>query len=724
MENGRKPPYLWMALPILALVAWSTIYWFVCDDAYISFRYARNLLRGDGLVFNVGEYVEGYTNFLWVLELAGIWALTGIRPEYAAPVLSEVLTVGTGVVIAAMALRSPVQSPWARWTAPLAVLLFATNRSVAVWATSGLEVRQFTFFLTLGLYALSRWRDGDRWLVWGSLSLAAATLTRPEGMLLGPILLLWAGLDHWRLGRVTLRAALSAALPFMLIIGAHLLWRHAYYGEWLPNTYYAKSVRPWWDAGGMFLAVAAIEHALYLLLPLALVGAVARYKQGDSVHFAMWAWAIPNFVHLASIGGDHFEFRMFDELWPPLALAVADGVVYLAGVSGRRLVFGAVVAVAYQLGMPIAHDLQAFQRNNREQTIHMKVTISTENAPWLWLMPPVPFLLDTYTRWDHWLHDHSIAARQREHLIFSHIVLTWYEPFRAWEDEDIFPRDAVAAESALGGISYFLPGLTIIDEKGLTDATVARNPVTRPNDQRQIAHDRSPPPGYLEERGVNMEVQALMPTAQKALKHAEFAVRLGDEAWMAVDSSKPTLLRQLFEGRQIQARDPAPLHRPISERFTHKGATYAVKRTLGAFDADMSGWTVEGQAFASQPAHGAAKRQQVVSGFEGEGLVNTFDAALIDSAQGVARSPDFVPAAGESLTFLVGGGKERVGVVLVGPAGEIGRWSGKNEEDLFRVVVPLAPYVGQTVHVELRDDSDGYYGHLLADAVAIAAIAP
>ena len=42
----------------------------------------------------------------------------------------------------------------------------------------------------------------------------------------------------------------------------------------------------------------------------------------------------------------------------------------------------------------------------------------------------------------------------------------------------------------------------------------------------------------------------------------------------------------------------------------------------------------------------------------------------------------------------------------------------------YRVVVPLAANVGQTVHVELRDDSDGYYGHLLADAVAIAVIAP
>ena len=53
------------------LLAWlSHVAWFLCDDAFISFRYARNLLEGHGLVFNPGEYVEGYSNFLWTLELA------------------------------------------------------------------------------------------------------------------------------------------------------------------------------------------------------------------------------------------------------------------------------------------------------------------------------------------------------------------------------------------------------------------------------------------------------------------------------------------------------------------------------------------------------------------------------------------------------------------------------------------------------------------------------
>ena len=56
-------------LPWVALLSWlSSLAWFLCDDAFISFRYVRNFLEGNGLVFNPGEYVEGYTNFLWILE--------------------------------------------------------------------------------------------------------------------------------------------------------------------------------------------------------------------------------------------------------------------------------------------------------------------------------------------------------------------------------------------------------------------------------------------------------------------------------------------------------------------------------------------------------------------------------------------------------------------------------------------------------------------------------
>jgi hypothetical protein len=73
-------------VPYLALVA---RFDFVCDDAYISFRYARNLTRGEGLVFNPGVEppVEGYSELLWVLAMAG-WEALGVAPDLGARILS------------------------------------------------------------------------------------------------------------------------------------------------------------------------------------------------------------------------------------------------------------------------------------------------------------------------------------------------------------------------------------------------------------------------------------------------------------------------------------------------------------------------------------------------------------------------------------------------------------------------------------------------------------
>ena len=148
--RGRPTIHLVLALtflPWLALLGWlASVGWFITDDAFISFRYVRNLLEGHGLVFNPGEYVEGYTNFLWVLELAAIWGLLGIRPEDAAQWLSVIYTAGTIVVMLWWVARMPALRH--RWlVAWMALGLVCSSATFAVWTSGGgLETRQFTFF--------------------------------------------------------------------------------------------------------------------------------------------------------------------------------------------------------------------------------------------------------------------------------------------------------------------------------------------------------------------------------------------------------------------------------------------------------------------------------------------------------------------------------------------------------------------------------------------------
>ena len=78
-------------------------FWFLCDDAFIAFRYAANLLHGWGLVWNPPPFapVEGYTSFLWVVLLALVWALTGWQRSGHAGEYYEVVAalVATGAMV-------------------------------------------------------------------------------------------------------------------------------------------------------------------------------------------------------------------------------------------------------------------------------------------------------------------------------------------------------------------------------------------------------------------------------------------------------------------------------------------------------------------------------------------------------------------------------------------------------------------------------------------------
>src|SRR4051794_18934740 len=76
------------------LVPHALLFDFVNDDAYISFRYARNLVEHGQLVFNPGERVEGFTNFLWTLLLAGGIKL-GLSPVLTSRFLGIAFGVGT-----------------------------------------------------------------------------------------------------------------------------------------------------------------------------------------------------------------------------------------------------------------------------------------------------------------------------------------------------------------------------------------------------------------------------------------------------------------------------------------------------------------------------------------------------------------------------------------------------------------------------------------------------
>ena len=543
-------------LPWLALLGWlASVSWFLTDDAFISFRYARNLLEGHGLVFNPGEYVEGYSNFLWVLELAAIRGLSGVAPEHAAPWLSVAFTAGAIAVTMWWVARLP--SLRRRGLVAWMTLGFVcSSATFAVWTSGGgLETRQFTFFIVLAVMCLSLYRDSRRGLLAASLSLAAAALTRPEGPLLAALCFGWFVVQRMAdTGRPKpdWRRLIWLAAPFVVLVGAHFLWRYAYYGEWLPNTYYAKHVQPWYESGFRYLWAAAIETGLYLLIPLAVVAMRNRWRASRDGTGALVLLLVG--VHMAyvmRIGGDHFEYRPLDFYWPLLAVPASMGIVHLgARIANCRLarrfspsglaVGGRTCAIA--LFAPVLFYGSAIQgallfegAAIHEYVNRLHIELDDDNSGWLLAVPGMTMLVAISSDLRRQTTRQLVATPHAEHREFANAQLRDWKPYENM-DRGVIPDDALTIAGAIGIPFYYLPDLKVIDIHGLTDAVVARNPVTRPNHQRVIAHDRRPPPGYLEERGVNFIIYPAVSSELQAAVRSEYAVKIDPTLWMPFDS--------------------------------------------------------------------------------------------------------------------------------------------------------------------------------------------
>lgn len=287
----------WLAL-VFAVVAVATLAaWQIVernaifDDALISFRYARNLAAGDGLVWNRGEPpVEGYTNFLLVAALAPTLRV-GLDPLWTTRLWSLLAAGALAGMIGSQASRVGAD----RATAVLTGTGFLLMSRTAELATVGLETVIFTALL-LATFLAGRKAIADleprQGLATAALGLLAV-LTRPEALLLVALL----GLEL--IGRVrqrrqgsgrTLRVTIAA---FALPLGAYLAWKLAYFSSLVPNAFFVKAGSRGWisDRGVESVVGFASDHRLLLLLAALSVLAPGRGRLGGR-RTAAWLIAL------------------------------------------------------------------------------------------------------------------------------------------------------------------------------------------------------------------------------------------------------------------------------------------------------------------------------------------------------------------------------------------------------------------------------------------------
>jgi arabinofuranosyltransferase len=396
--RSRPAIGLFLAAVLVWLVVAGRVYgdWEM-DDAYISCRYAWNMLEGNGLVYNPGEVVEGYTNFLWTLLAAGaMWA--ALHP--AGVMLGVNIALAAGIVALSWRLATRISGGRLLIPVVVVVLLVADGSLISYGARgSGMEAAAFTFCALLALACL--WAERDTKVTpraCAGVALAVASLVRPEGLLVAAVLL---GVRAWQdrtLGYRWPRLLFSSLLPLAALCVPYQVWRMVYYGWPFPNTFYAKGgtsvalIERGWDYAKVFLGERWLPAAG---AAVAVLSAVLTTRARSGLRPALAAFFMAYALYVVWIGGDYFPgWRFLLPVLPLLVLLGVDGLHLLADrlqhAGSLRLVGLSLLALAGGYYLFTALDLQSPESVLAQDTRLHADYVNFWGSAGLWLRDNTP----------------------------------------------------------------------------------------------------------------------------------------------------------------------------------------------------------------------------------------------------------------------------------------------------------------------------------------------
>ena len=453
------------------------------DDAYVSYRYARNLVRGNGLVYNVGEPVEGYTNFLWTAVAALPLVAGADDPLPFMHLVSAALWWASYALLLVLAILLWSDGVWA---APLVLLPLALHWSFNMWFFSGMETPLVTFLTiaAVGCVALDPRRHGWAPPAMSACAVALA-MTRPDGVVVFAALAVAVALldgawitqaRRWR------RYLLATALPVILVWLPYQAWRVWYYGSFFPNTYYAKvAYLTYYARGWLYLREYAVLYGLTPFAVLVLMGAVMA-PPGTARRFlcaALLSSAAVAF-YVVRLGGDFMEWRFLT----PVSAVFYPAVVVAAAVIGQRL---AAARGADSAGQRLLGGVTG------AVAAAALAAVTRLAMPWAQVLT-MP-------------EQETIALLRR-----------YADPGRFdWRSagglcDAVLPHDARIATTSAGIIPY-LCDRPCIDLHGLTDPTIAHSPID-PGVRGRVGHEHwLQDYGAIRARGVDVVIEWADPNA-------------------------------------------------------------------------------------------------------------------------------------------------------------------------------------------------------------------
>lgn len=325
-EAGERGSWIERALVVVACayLAWNALYFapYTVDDTFISMRYAQNLVDGHGLVYNIGERVEGYSNFSWVLITATVSAI-------GLPILTTLKVIGLacalGTVVAGWRLgRRLLPRTWeGQIGRSVVLLLLAFNTSFAVWSQAGLETTLFAFFVVSMCLRHEFELEESRPFPWSAVLFGLAWISRPEA----PIYSLYFIVR--RLQVAGFKAPRRRDIDWLAILAVIVIpfevWGFYYYGGLFPHTHAAKigGAGIAWRQPLMWGFAMHQGVGFMALLVASAAGIVSRRGRGLS---AAWVPALCGVVFVVYAGQDWMpRYRLLVPAMPFIFVLVGAG---------------------------------------------------------------------------------------------------------------------------------------------------------------------------------------------------------------------------------------------------------------------------------------------------------------------------------------------------------------------------------------------------------------
>lgn len=505
------------AIGLVGFLVFVVRFWWTSDDAFITFRHARNLVDGHGIRFNIDEMppVEGYSDFLWLLVCAGFEAIGADMMLWP-----NLVSVGCGIVL----LWQVCQALGRLEVHPVAVLcsvaLLSWLPALGHWGSGGLETMPYALLSFVCFDRLVLRRDG---VALGAVIALLVALIRLEGYAWVVVMFVMAAWTRRGGGLRGLRPLLLAFAAVTAVFALYYAWRWSYFESPLPNTAYAKAeldgprlVRGLHYVASFFLTFPSV----WLVVPGALL-ALRRDRRPVGLVVAAMAFAYP--AYSVVVTGDFMAFGRFlvpaFAYWTLLWALVFDRAIAAIGTRGA-----AAVCVAFALASALPgwnlHLLPAAVRD----------AVRFREFPGI------------YSEHDMWMRAGRKAGPR-----LSLLGRGLRELRRQRQLLDDYPS---APLGAVGQAGYY-SGFKVYDRCGLVTPEVAHRKILPSEPAHSAGHDKNVPEAFF-------------------LKHRPtvFAAEVGKQRLSAAQAAAASEERAKKGGGPVKQRKPAGTYVEDLIRFT------------------------------------------------------------------------------------------------------------------------------------------------------------